>query len=838
MQPQQHPSSPLGKENDSAGANSPSCKASLDKSGFFGLQQRKELADVDASEMPSPATRACRTVSLSDRVRAEAARAVAAASQAASQAAACVAATKAVPPQSPLGETPLLPSTSEAVLPSDSWASQNSWQQSTDAAGLPELEPLRHRFRAMSSALRRSNVQQAEMQCLLAQALDRCEALRAEEAEAKRAKEHHHHRWCVLDQEREGLQRVAQQAQTAERAARAAERSALDEAAAWRRWLASFMDVLLRRGAATSWEGEETPQSLEDRHPRLHSLLQQLSKATEKPTLQPELLSELPSLYDLVAELIADGRLAVKWGEEDAQTQHHKAKADADERIAQLERKLAQKEIAYVALEHEKRALRGEVRALQNTVQELRGSIRVFCRIRPPKKQAAGAVDNGLGTKAESSRSVALKKPPGDRRHDFSFDRVFSHQACQRDLYEEVEPLLPGILEGIHVCIFAYGQTGAGKTYTLAGNRAAGEAGLQDLAIADLLRLASCRDEGGGTRYEVRLTALEIYNESIQDLLVETAPESSRPGAMPNNGEAAASPEARLEVRQSREGLPGNEAFTESNFGSSNTWPSPFGSMRVPGLRSWPVRGPSDVDHALQRIAANRHVAATALNERSSRSHCVLSLSLMQKDDKASGDDVGAGVGVLHIVDLAGSERTKISQAEGMQMKEANCINRSLSALSDVLYALGDSSASAHVPYRNSKLTYLLQDALGGPGCKTFLFAQVSPDGCDSNESYSTLTFASRVATSVQKGRLRPSGGSSSAPAPRGSPPARSSPPQPSRDASPRSDAGEGSFVSSPAPARGRIVAPQLPGLNRKPSSSSIGGATTPERRPRSQSRG
>merc|ERR1719199_906778 len=88
-------------------------------------------------------------------------------------------------------------------------------------------------------------------------------------------------------------------------------------------------------------------------------------------------------------------------------------------------------------------------------------------------------------------------------------------------------------------------------------------------------------------------------------------------------------------------------------------------------------------------------------------------------------------------------------------MKEANCINRSLSALSDVLFALGDPCGSAHVPYRNSKLTYLLQDALGGSGCKTFLFAQISPEPEDANESYSTLTFASRVATSVQKGRLR-----------------------------------------------------------------------------------
>jgi len=182
----------------------------------------------------------------------------------------------------------------------------------------------------------------------------------------------------------------------------------------------------------------------------------------------------------------------------------------------------------------------------------------------------------------------------------------------------------------------------------------------------------------------------------------------------------------------------------------------------VPGLRTWRVEGPDDVQPALELIAENRHMAATALNERSSRSHCVLSLTLALNPptgEAKHGDEVDSTsapvFGVLHIVDLAGSERTKTSQAEGQQMKEANCINKSLSSLADVLYALGEGS-TVHVPYRNSKLTYLLQEALGGRGCKTLLFAQVSPDPADVHESYSTLTFAARVATNVQKGRLRP----------------------------------------------------------------------------------
>ncbi|CAE7938708.1 KIN14F [Symbiodinium sp. KB8] len=645
---------------------------------------------------------------------------------------------------------------------------------------LPEFEDLRRKMQHSISALQRSNAQQAEMQAALSQALQRGESFKEEAQEARRSKDRHHHKWCALDQEREALQRAAQAAQAAERAARGAERSALEEAAAWRRWLASFLDVLLRRGTQSHLQADvSASQCFEERQPKLHTALQQLSQLSERPSLEPGLLAEMSDLYAWLAGVMGENRLSVIWND------GHEVQQKADDRVAQLERKLAQKEIAVASLEHEKRALRSEVRTLQNLVQELRGSIRVFCRIRPPK-QPAGSLA-GAATEAQGARSISLRKPAGagDKRQDFSFDRVFSQLAGQRDLYEEVEPLIPGVLQGIHVCILAYGQTGAGKTYTLAGDRSTGEPGIQDLAIADLLKLA-LHGSSEAARYDVRLSALEIYNESIQDLL-------SDPETGPREG-LQEGPCERLEVRQSKE-----EA--------SGSWPSPFGSMRVPGLTSWAVRESRDVEQALGRIGRQRHVASTALNERSSRSHCVLSLCVRAAG--GAGDDEGQrGCGVLHIVDLAGSERTKVSQAEGMQMKEANCINRSLSALSDVLSALGDSSGNAHIPFRNSKLTYLLQDALGGPGCKTFLFAQVSPEVADANESYSTLTFASRVAAHVQKGRLRPM----SRQGPLGGSPATR------QDASPRGLRSQDSEPSLASPVlRARGVAPPLPGLGRKP---------------------
>mmetsp|Transcript_33050 Transcript_33050/g.71924 ORF Transcript_33050/g.71924 Transcript_33050/m.71924 type:complete len:827 (+) Transcript_33050:94-2574(+) len=636
-----------------------------------------------------------------------------------------------------------------------------------------QIEELRRRFSVMRQALQRSNDVQAELQKLLERSLDRCEELRLSEAEARRDRDQQHRKWCVLDREREGLQRVAQQAQAEERKGRIAEQAALAEASTWRSWLASFLDVLLRRGAR-GLDDVTTSQALEKREPVVHSLLAQLS--AEKS--QPELQAELTAAYDHVVQLMATGRLMVHWRESGEEEMLPKDSSD----VFRLEKRLAQKELAVAALEHDRRSLQGEVRRLQNVVQELRGSIRVFCRVRPARALAGPLVAAGIGARVEGSQCIAMRKPPGDRRQEFSFDRVFGQEAAQEDVYEEVAPLLAGVLDGLHLCIFAYGQTGAGKTYTLSGNGS--ERGIQDFAITDLLKLAQQRGLEMGVEYDASLTAVEIYNESIHDLLSQSA--------------GAGGP-AGMDLRQSRE------------LGDSDS-PSPFGSMRIPGLRSQRIRGPEDVEPVLRQIIANRHVAATAMNERSSRSHCVLSLLLIRRDSEPRVEEASRCAGVLHIVDLAGSERTKVSQAEGQQMKEANFINRSLASLADVLYALGEGTAS-HVPYRNSKLTYLLQEPLGGAGCKTLLFAQIAPDPGDVHESYSTLTFASRVAT-VQKGRLRPGGSC------RGTPPRRRSP-EPSTQSSylgPRTSpppralsntaiAGDGSRAAS-NPMRGRNASP------------------------------
>merc|ERR1719321_266512 len=233
----------------------------------------------------------------------------------------------------------------------------------------------------------------------------------------------------------------------------------------------------------------------------------------------------------------------------------------------------------------------------------------------------------------------------------------------------------------------------------------------------------------------VSVSILEIYNEEVRDLLV------------PNT--------STLEIRIVDADMPLADRT--------------FGAVGVPGLTNRVVTSAEELSAVMELGKRNRAQHCTNLNERSSRSHMISTIQVRYRDVDLAASFASSALaasqgtfaapeeeaelcGRVHFVDLAGSERTKVSGAEGDRMKEANAINKSLSALGDVLRALAKSAK--HVPYRNSKLTYLLQDALGGAS-KVLMFAQVSSDPHDVSESFSTLNFASRVA-SIEKGRLRP----------------------------------------------------------------------------------
>ncbi|KAF5462449.1 hypothetical protein F2P56_018455 [Juglans regia] len=345
-----------------------------------------------------------------------------------------------------------------------------------------------------------------------------------------------------------------------------------------------------------------------------------------------------------------------------------------------------------------------ENRKLYNQVQDLKGSIRVYCRVRPFLSGQSNHFSIVDYTEDEIiTISTPLKHGKG---RSFSFNKVFGPSATQAEVFSDMQPLIRSVLDGFNVCIFAYGQTGSGKTYTMTGPRELTEKsqGVNYRALSDLFHLAKQREET--FCYDVSVQMIEIYNEQVRDLLITDGTNK------------------RLEIRNN----------------SHN-------GLNVPDANLMPVSSTSDVIDLMNLGQRNRAVGATALNDRSSRSHSCLTVHVQ-------GRDLTSGTllrGCMHLVDLAGSERVNKSEVTGDRLKEAQHINRSLSALGDVISSLAQKNP--HVPYRNSKLTQLLQDSLGGQA-KTLMFVHISPEPDAIGETISTLKFAERVAT-VELGAAR-----------------------------------------------------------------------------------
>ncbi|KAK8301073.1 hypothetical protein V6Z12_D05G437400 [Gossypium hirsutum] len=342
-----------------------------------------------------------------------------------------------------------------------------------------------------------------------------------------------------------------------------------------------------------------------------------------------------------------------------------------------------------------------ENRMLYNQVQDLKGTIRVYCRVRPflqGQTNGQSTVDY-IGENGNIMIVNPLKQGK-DARKVFSFNKVFGPTVSQEQIYVDTQPLVRSVLDGFNVCIFAYGQTGSGKTYTMSGPDLNTKQtwGVNYRALSDLFQIS--KERADFVKYEVGVQMIEIYNEQVRDLLVMDG--SNR----------------RLDIRNN----------------------SQLNGLNVPDASWVPVSSTQDVLELMRTGQKNRAVGATALNERSSRSHSVLTIHVYGKE-LVSGSILK---GCLHLVDLAGSERVDKSEAVGDRLKEAQHINKSLSALGDVISALAQKSA--HIPYRNSKLTQVLQDSLGGHA-KTLMFVHISPEVNSIGETVSTLKFAERVAS-------------------------------------------------------------------------------------------
>jgi hypothetical protein len=314
-----------------------------------------------------------------------------------------------------------------------------------------------------------------------------------------------------------------------------------------------------------------------------------------------------------------------------------------------------------------------------------------------------------------NSRSK-MRKIVDDKK--FTFDKSFwshdtadDHYAHQEDVYDSLgEEFLDHNFEGYHTCIFAYGQTGSGKSYTMMGTK--DQPGLIPRTCEDLFqRIEEAQEETPNTSYSVHVSYFEVYNEHVRDLLVP------------------------VHANQAPHYLKIRESPTEGPY--------------VKDLTDAPVKNYSEIMRYMNMGDASRTTASTKMNDTSSRSHSVFTIMLKSIRHDMLTDETTERVARIRLVDLAGSERAKATEATGARLREGSNINKSLTTLGRVIAALADPKTSRPgkkskdvVPFRDSILTWLLKDSLGG-NSKTAMIACVAPS--DYDETLSTLRYADQA---------------------------------------------------------------------------------------------
>ncbi|WWC91219.1 uncharacterized protein L201_006161 [Kwoniella dendrophila CBS 6074] len=522
------------------------------------------------------------------------------------------------------------------------------------------------------------------------------------------------------------LQALLQTTQNTEREARRDLSSASEELAALRAAHAREIDDLERTIARKDREKRGMEDELRDSRDELsreretiRQLKQSLAEqSTQHLTLSAQLQASQTQLNIVQAEVeratinvssmkaeLAIGQETAKKAEELAELKVKEAELERDRRIAEIEEELRNAETIR--------------RKLHNQVQELKGNIRVFARVRPAlahessSPEALAEIDYGDERTAQEtgqsqivvkSRSESATGQAREQEYPFTFDKIFAPQAGQKEVFEEISMLAQSVLDGYNVCIFAYGQTGSGKSWTMEGGQNEHEAGMIPRAI-DMIFAVSSGLKDRGWKYQMEGQFLEVYNEVINDLL-------------------------------------GNGQFDTKKHEIKTV----DGKVSVTDVVSIPLNNPRQVSTLLDRARSRRAVAATLMNERSSRSHSVFTLKV-RGENPLTNEKCEA---MLNLVDLAGSERLEKSGAgeNKDRMKETININKSLSALADVIGALGSGKEGGHVPYRNSTLTRLLQTSLSGSS-KTLMMCNLSPLSAHLGETLCSLRFATKVNSTV-----------------------------------------------------------------------------------------
>ncbi|XP_033752540.1 kinesin-II 95 kDa subunit-like [Pecten maximus] len=338
-------------------------------------------------------------------------------------------------------------------------------------------------------------------------------------------------------------------------------------------------------------------------------------------------------------------------------------------------------------------------------------TVRVVVRCRPMDQKEIKDGHERIVEMDVNRGVIMIKNPKGlstEPPKDFTFDAVYDWDSKQTDLYEETfRDLVQSVIEGFNGTIFAYGQTGTGKTYTMQGDKNNAEKrGVIPNSFEHIFQHIS-RSEN--QQYLIRASYLEIYQEDIRDLLSK---DHTR----------------KLELKE-----------------------RPDTGVYVKDLSSFVTNSVKEIEQVMHKGNSNRAVGSTNMNEHSSRSHAIFIITIECSEIGADGEN-HIRVGRLNLVDLAGSERQSKTGATGDRLREATKINLSLSALCNVIAALVNDK-STHIPYRDAKLTRLLQDSLGG-NAKTVMVANIGPASYNYDESLSTLRYANSAKNIKNKPKI------------------------------------------------------------------------------------
>ncbi|XP_057692630.1 uncharacterized protein LOC130916154 isoform X2 [Corythoichthys intestinalis] len=445
--------------------------------------------------------------------------------------------------------------------------------------------------------------------------------------------------------------------------------------------LSEIVQNLNRKTAELEADRQEAREKVRFLQSRQTPVVPNTRSASAKPSVNPDHLRQAGGL---ARELKVSAKQLRSWvlltlsdlksiltQTEDVLKKMTEAQRQAD-RDAQTMRSLYQKETL-------------ERRALYNKLLELQGNVRVFCRCRNIRT-------TGSSSCLEQYDQQEVTLIHNNTRKKFFFDKVYAPTSTQEEVFAGTVPLITSCADGYNVCILAYGQTGSGKTFTMMGTKE--QPGVNIRSIRELLRVCSLKEK---VSYVLKISMLEIYNDTLNDLLAKSPATSSS-----------------LDIRVQGK------------------------VVSVPGLTQVQVCDEKDILRAMETGERNRKMAATKMNIHSSRSHLLVTLEVLG-NDSLSGESTR---GTLTLGDLAGSERISRTEAEGQRLVEAAAINKSLTALGQVFAAL--KSNALHVPFRNCKLTHLLQPSLSGDA-KCCVFINVSPDAKDTTETLGTLQFGSSI---------------------------------------------------------------------------------------------